>query len=481
MKDRQRVDHPLKFEVLPKNDRERIYSAALEVLERTGIKIREQEALFLLKEAGGQVEKDVVHIPSRLVEEALRTAPKEISIYSRDGQPAMLLNTRNSYFGNGSDCVYILDSFTGERRKFTKEDVEKAAIICDALPNINFVMPAGIISDKPAVVAGLHAFQATTFNTPKPILFTALNRQGAENIIKVASIVAEGEDELCRKPFIMHYVETTSPLSYSTDAAKMLLLSAEKGIPIVCAPGPIGGASAPVTLAGILVLHLAECLSEVVIAELKSEGVPVILGGCASIMDMKSAVSAYGGPEFYLLNAALSELCHFLNLPMFGTAGCSDAKMVDGQAAIESATSCVTQALSNANLIHDMGYIDSGLTTSFDMLVTTDEIVGMTKRIVDGVNTDADRLAVDLIGKVGPGGNYLAEPHTLKYFKDEHWMPKLIDRRNYEGWVKSGSRSFEERANKKVKSILDRHGVVSLEESKKEEILSLIKSREAEA
>lgn len=471
MEDRERAGHHPKLEVLSKDDQERIYSAALEVLEQTGIKIRVQEALSLLKEAGAQIERDIVHIPSRLVEEALKAAPKKISIYSRDGEPAMLLNTRNSYFGNGSDCVYILDSFTGERRKFTNEDVEKAAVICDALTNIDFVMPAGIVSDKPATVANLHAFQATTFNTSKPVLFTALNRQGAKAIIKAASIVTGGEDELRKKPFIMHYIETTSPLSYAKDAAEMLLSSAEKGVPIVCAPGPIAGASAPVTLAGILVLHLAESLSELVIARLKNEGTPAIIGGCPSIMDMKTAVSTYGGPEFYLLNAALTELCHSLDLPMFGTAGCSDSKKVDSQAAIESAISAVTQALCGANLVHDVGYIESGLTQSFDMMVMTNEVLGMVKRVKDGIKVDDDHLAVHLIDKVGPGGNYLAEPHTVKYFRSEFWMPEFMNRENYESWIEGGSRSLEERANKRVKSILANHKVTPLEERAKEEIL----------
>lgn len=467
-----------RFEVLSDDDLERIYSKALLVLDHTGVRIPEEDAISLLKDAGGKVEKDIVHIPKEIVKEALASSPKEIQIYSRDGQPALFLNTKNSYFGNGSDCIFILDSFTGERRKFTKDDVEKAARVIDALENIDFVMPAGIISDKPITAAGLHAFQATTFNTEKPILFTALNREGAFDIISVASIIAGGEDILQKKPFILHYVETTSPLSYSNDALKMLLQSAEKGIPIVCAPGPIAGATAPATLAGTLVLHLAESLSELVIAQLKNSGTPVIIGGCASIMDMRTTISAYAGPEFYLLNAALTQLCHLLHIPMFGTAGCSDAKKVDSQAAIESASSVITQILCGADLIHDVGYIESGLTQSFDMMVIINEILGMAKKIKDGINIDDDRLAVDLINRVGVGGNYLAEEHTLKYFKGEFWMPELMNRQIYESWVEDGKKSLEELANEKARSILEENRVTPLEESKKREILRLIESRE---
>ncbi len=479
MKDRQRAVRRSKFEVLSKDDQEKIYSAALEVLEKTGMRLHEPEALSLLKAAGATVEKDMVRFPVRLVERALETAPKEVLLYTRDGQPALLLNTQNSYFGNGSDCVYILDSFTGDRRRFTKEDVGNAARVVDALENLDFVMPAGIVSDKPVSVADVHAFQVTTFNTVKPVCYTAMTRQETADIIDVASIIAGGEDELRKKPFLIQYIETSSPLSYSTGAAEMLLLCAERGVPIICSPGPIAGASAPATLAGILVLHLAESLSMLVISQLKNEGTPAVIGGCASVMDMKTTVSAYGGPEFWLLNAALTELCHSLGLPMFGTAGCSDAKKVDGQVAIESALSAATQSLCGADLIHDVGYIDSGLTQSFDSLVIADEILGMVDRIRTGIEVDDERLAVDLIDKVGAGGNYMAQPHTVKYFRSEFWMPELLTRENYESWIEGGSKTLEERANEKTKSILNDHKAPPLGEEIKEEIFHFLESREA--
>ncbi len=478
MREQKKSGYLPKLEVLSDSDRERIYSAALDVLEKTGLRIQDKDAISLLLNTGGKIKKDMVQISSRMVQEALDSAPKEIQIYNRDGQTAMLLNTKNSYFGNGSDCVFILDSFTGERRKFMKEDVEKAAIILDALENIDFVMPAGIISEKLSSVAGLLAFQATTVNTSKPILFTALNRQGAKDIFRLASIIAGGEDDLRKRPYIMHYVETTSPLSYSDDALQMLLLSAEKGVPIICAPGPIAGASAPTTLAGVLVLHLAESLSELVIAQLKNRGAPVIIGGCASIMDMRTTVSAYSGPEFFLLNAALTELCHFLNLPMFGTAGCSDSKKVDGQAAIESASSIITQLLCGADLIHDVGYIESGLTQSFDMMVMSNEIVGMAKRMKNGIKIDDDHIALDLIHELGAGGNYLAEEHTLKYFKTEFWMPGFMNRQIYESWAKDGKKGLEDLVKEKVKRILDEHRGSPIGEGKTREIISLLESRE---
>ncbi|MCD6472482.1 trimethylamine methyltransferase family protein [Candidatus Aerophobetes bacterium] len=477
MRSNQKIYETPQFEILSENQRERIYSAALEVLEHTGVKIQGEKALSLLKEAGASADGEIVYIPSYLVENALRSTPKKVLIYTRDGNLAMRLEGFNSYFGTGSDCPSILDSFTGERRKFTKRDVEQAAVICDTLPNIDFMMSMGLISDKPTVVTDIHQFQAMVFNTKKPIVFTSLTIPGAEDIIKMAGIIAGSEEELRRKPFIIHYIEPSSPLAVSKEAVDRLLLSADKGIPVVFTPGPMAGATSPATLAGTLVTALAESLSGIVLSQLKREGLPLIVGGTSGIMDMRTAITPYGGPEFYLLNAAMSELCRFIGVPMFGTAGCSDAKKFGEQAAIESSLSVITQVLSGANLIHDIGYLESGLTGSFDMLVLTDEIIAMAKRFMRGINTDDERLALQVIDKVGPGGNYLVEDHTLKYFK-EYWEPKLIDRQNYKRWSDKGSKSLGERVNEKVKSILAEYKTEPLEDKKQREVLKIIEFRE---
>jgi len=473
MRSNQKVYKTPQFEVLSENQRERIYSAALEVMEHTGIRIQSKEALSLLKEAGARINGEIARIPSYLVENALRSAPQKVLIYTRDGDLAMRLEGSNSYFGTGSDCPFILDSFTGERRKFTKKDIEQAAVICDALPNINFMMSMGLISDKPASITDLHQFQAMTFNTRKPIVFTSLGRRGAEDIIKMAGIIVGSEEELSRRPFVIHYVEPSSPLTISKDAVDRLLLSADKGIPALFTPGSISGATSPVTLAGTLVTSLAESLSGIVLSQLRREGLSLIMGGISGIMDMRTTLSPYGGPEFYLLNAAMSELCKFIKMPVFGAAGCGDANKFDEQAAIDSALSVITQVLSGANLIHDIGYIEAGLTSSFDVLVLTNEIIDMVKRFMKGINTDDEHLALEVINKVGPGGNYLVEDHTLKHFR-EYWEPELMNRQNYEGWIEKGGKDLGERVNEKVKSILAEYKTEPLEDKKQREILKII-------
>jgi trimethylamine--corrinoid protein Co-methyltransferase len=478
IKSNQLVYETPQLEVLNEEMRAVIYSSALEILQRVGVKIEKKEALALLKDAGARVENDTAYIPEFLVKEALSSVPSKILIYNRNGELAMRLEPGYYYYGTGSECPNVLDPETGEIRHFTQEDIKKAVIVMDALPNIDFVMSLGIIWDRPVHIADLCQFQEMVFNTNKPIVFTSYDVRGNEDIFQMASIVAGGEDELINKPFILHYIEPSSPLRASKEAIDKLLFCSEKAIPSIYTPCPSGGATSPVTLAGTLTQTLAECLSGIVLSQLKRRGAPIILGGVLTAMDMKTTAYLYGGPEFQILEAALGEMGRYLEIPVFGTAGCSDAKIVDQQAAIEGSLSIALGMMSGANLIHDVGYLGSGLVGSPDMLVMCDETIGMMKRFMRGIEVDPEHLATEVVRKVGPKGNFLAELHTMRHFKAAHWHPKLLDRRGYEKWAKDGGKSLGQRVNEKTKKILREHRPEPLAEAKQAKILDLISSEE---
>ncbi len=478
MRVNQQIYRTPQFGVLTEGDCKAIYSASLEVLERTGVRMENEEVLSLLKDNGACIKGDIAHIPSYLVEESLRYAPKKILIYSREGKLAMKLEGTNSYFGTGSDCPNIIDSFSGKLRKQTRKDIGQGALIADALANIDFVMSMGLISDEPMPVTDLYQFQEMVFNTTKPIVFTSHDKRGNQDIIDMASIIAGGEDKLRQKPFIIHYIEPSSPLKHSRAALDKLLLCSEKQIPIIYTPCTSGGATAPVTLAGNIVLALAEGLAGVVVSQLKNKGTPIILGGVITVMDMRTTTFCYGAPEFYLLSAGLAKVCQFLDMPVFGTAGCTDSKVLDEQAAIEASLSIIIESLSGANLIHDVGYMASAMTGSFDMLVMSDEIIAMVKRIMRGISVDEESLCVDVIDKVGPGGNYLTEEHTLRHFRTEYWRPQLLDRSSYHVWAGKGSKSLNQKVNEKVKSIFKERQLRPLDKQKANQILQLIAKEE---
>jgi len=202
---------------------------------------------------------------------------------------------------------------------------------------------------------------------------------------------------------------------------------------------------------------LAEFLVGLVLSQLKRRGAPVIMGGVMSSMDMATSILSYGAPELVLASAAMTDVAKWLGLPMFSTAGCSDAKSLDQQAGIESAMSIVVAALSGANLIHDVGYLESGLLGSFDMLVMSDETIGMAKRILGGVRVTPETLATDLIEQVGPGGHYLTREHTRRNFRSELWLPTLIDRQMRRSWEASGKKTMGDRVRGRVRQILKEH------------------------
>ena len=455
MKVNYQIQNTTQFSVLSNDQIEMIYMAALRVLESTGVKVHEDEGVALLTDAGGHVsDGNLVHIPSHAVKSALQTAPERVGLYGRNGNGAVILEKNKVYYGTGSDCPFILDSQTKERRSFTFDDVANAAKIADSLPNIDFFMSLGLVSDVPTFTYDRHQFLAMVANTTKPLIITAVDKAGLADIHEMCCVIRGGEEEFKKRPLIALYAEPSSPLNHTKTAVEKLLYAAEHNIPVIYTPCPIAGATAPATLAGILVQALAECLSGLVMAQQKNRGCPVIIGGVVSLMDMGRLIYSYGAPELHLLSAALTDICKWLNMPNFSTGGCSDSKVIDQQAAIESSLSILFATLSGANLVHDIGYLEYALVGSYDMLVLTDEIIGMVKHIARGIRVDEESLALDVIHNVGPGGNFLAEEHTLKHFREEFWFPKLINRQNYENWMEDGSTSLADRVNKKVLNIL---------------------------
>ena len=350
----------------------------------------------------------------------------------------------------------IRDSpYTDERRRYTYKDIYNAAKIAEASPHIDFHMSLGLTSDVPIGSYDRHQLLAMLQGTTKPLVITAVDKNGLADQYEMACELLGGPEEFAKAPLFVVYIEPSSPLSNSKEAVEKVLYSAEKGIPAIYTPCPMCGATAPTTLAGLLVQCLAESLTGIVLAQIKKKGAAIIIGGLVSVMDMSTTILSYGAPEMTLLSAAMTDIAKRLRLPMFSTAGCSDAKVLDQQAAIESAISIAIAALSGANLIHDVGYLESGLIGSYDMLVMSNEVIGMVKHILRGITVDDEHLAVHVIDRVGPGGHYLADDHTLKHFRTEFWYPTLIDRRRWEDWESDGSKSLGQRVREKVLDIIE--------------------------
>jgi len=465
-----------------------IHLASLQILERTGVEVRDPTALDLLREAGARVNGTRARIPASLVKWALEVAPERVTLYTRDGKPDVLLEDRRVYFGTGSDLPFTIDLHTGERRPTTKQDVGNVARVCDALPNIAFVMSGGIATDvRPTRDSFVHQFEAMVANTTKPIVFTAQDNEDVRCIHEMATIVAGGADRLARSPFLALYSEPITPLIHTRMGTEKVLFCAEHGIPVVYTPGLMAGGTAPVTMAGAIAQGNAELLSGLAIAQLGarrysasgSGAASFIYGGVFTAMDMRTCIFSYGSPSLMLMSAALADLAHFYRLPVFGVAATTDAKTADVQAGIEYGASVLMAALSGSNLVHDVGYVDSGLTMSLEMLVAADEIVAMVRGILDVVEVNDETLALDVIDRVGPGGHFLSDPHTLAHCRSAHWHPVLMDRANYDQWTAAGKTTYQQRLNERAREILSTHQPAPLSEEKARAVSQAMAARNA--
>lgn len=472
-----RQNGSVQFRVLSDDQCEQIVLAAYEVLERVGARFHEPEALEILKQAGCVVSDETrVRFPAGVIQRALATVPARFTLFTRDGRPAIKVEPNRAYFGPGPTCPNFIDPKTGKRRPFVKRDAALTARVCDALPNIDYVMSLGSINDVPQDKADIHEFDAMARETVKPIMSWSFSRQSLMQIHEMCAAVKGSKEKYARAPFMIFYAEPSSPLKHSAAALQKLIYCAREGIPLVYTPCPIAGATAPATLAGVLVQNLAETLSGVVLSQLIRPGTPVVVGGVVSILDMRTTILAYGAPELALLSAGATEVARKLGLPMFSTAGCTDAKCIDEQAAVEGAFSVLMAALSGANFVHDVGFIESAMTGSLEQLVMCDEIIGMARFIARGIRVDEEALAVDAIAEAFETTNFLAMSHTADNFRREFYFPGLMDRYRYGEWAADGKKTLGDRVRERMRQLLDGHRAPALERQVTEKFDAIVKT-----
>jgi trimethylamine--corrinoid protein Co-methyltransferase len=432
-----------------------LHEASLEIMSRTGMRFFEEEALDLFRRAGADVsEGNLVRIPPHLVEWALRTVPKNITIFDRNAHRAMSLGGYRSYFGPGSDCSYIYDLDTGQRRLAVLEDVVRAVRLVDALPNYDFVMSMFLPSDVPQDLYERRQMAVMLQESTKPIVFVGLEAASTVYAVEMASAVAGSLESLQRCPFIINYVNVVSAFRHNEQSVKRLLYAAERNLPTIYAPSKSRGTMAPITVAGALALGNAGQLAGLVLSQLKREGSPFLrsLPGGDGI-DMRSMVSLYAAPDGGSFGL---DLAHHYGIPIFGMAGCSDAKTFDAQAAAEAALTLFDNALNGANLIHDVGYLDCATTGCLEFLAFCDDLIGWLRRYLRKLEISEETLALDLIHQVGPDGHFIDRKHTLHHVREE-WVPALMDRNNYQRWAADGGTTLQERANCRVREVLAGH------------------------
>lgn len=476
-----RETQKVSFSVLSKDDLEAIHWATLDVLETTGIRIYSKKCLKILEEAGCTVsyKENLALIPPHLVEEALRKKRKSIRLCGRNPKYNANLDGRHVYITNDGNGTQTFDLKTGRRRASTKDDIAKSAIISDALDAVHIYWPMVSAQDVPLHVRHLHDLEAALANTEKHITFeTTMTPKEALFQIEMAKAVVGTEEELGKKPIISSLHCTNAPLQVHGGCIEAALEFAKADVPIMFFGMPQPGATGPVTLAGSMVINNAEVLGCLLVTQLTCPGAPVIYGAGIAAFDMKACMRAGGGPEHALTDAAAGELARYYGMPSIVGGFVTTAKAPGAQASYEKFTSGFLPVLSGCDMISGIGLVDDCKALPFEEILIDAEIVKIVFRLAQGIEVNDGTLALDVIRKVGLGGNFLAERHTLDYLKKEHFIPELTDRRSYEAWLKDGAKDIVKRAKEKVRMILEKHKPEPLEKDVAKQIREIIKRAE---
>jgi trimethylamine---corrinoid protein Co-methyltransferase len=444
------------FSLFTREQCEAVHHASLEILRRTGVRVDHPRALALLEGTDATItDGNLVRLPPGMVEWALAGPPSRIALCKRgSSEVAVRMEGREVSFGTGSACPNYLDPRSGERRPFTEADVIECVRLVDALPELDFCMSMGMPSDLNPRAPYCDEFALMLENTAKPLVFTLGSRAECEAIVAMAAAAAGGMDELRLNPNLLGYGQPTSPLLHGEDSTEKLMYMAEAGLPIVHQASPMMGGAAPMSMAAALALGNAELLSGLVIHQLVRRGAPFVYGCGLHHMDMRTTIAVYGAPEFELARAAVTEMARYYDLPHYGYAGYTDSCVMDEQAASDATSSVMVALLSGQHLVHDVGYIEAGITVSPEMIVFTADVIGRLRHFTAGIDLSPDAFALDLIDEVGPGGSYLATEHTLQHFK-EFWQPTLYSRLRWDDWRRKGSKDLGQRLREKTVALMD--------------------------
>jgi len=460
-------------------DCRRVHAATLTVLDECGVEVRNfPQALELFSGAGARVTDTRVRIGPDLVERALASAPRSWPVSSRGGeaQPgaaALDLRDGESYFGPGSDCLSIRDPETAELRRVTVADIEGLAGLCERLPNIDFVMSMGLPVDAPRIVDDLAAAAAMFSATRKPLLVAPKDGL-AVGVLRDMAIACGGLEAAAS---IMVYAMPSPPLQHDGDALGKVIACAELQVPLIYASAPSCGTTAPRSVPAAVMLGNAEVLSGLVLHQSVRPGAPFVYGAGVGATDMRTGFDGHGAPEAWLGQQLGADLARFYGLPSFNYAGMTDANDLDEQWAAEEFAFTVLGALQRSTLIHDLGYLQVGLQSSYESLVFGDECVAWARSFLQEMRVDAEALAVGEIIAVGPGGHHLARRYTRQHNRD-FWIPTLFDRSVHDRWAADGSCTLKDRVRTKVAALRAEEPLYRANEATRQELAQLLKAAE---
>jgi len=473
----------ISVKILSEREIQSIHDAALGILRDTGIMVHHDGALGLMAQAGARVDKDsrIARLPEKLVMDSIEQAGKKYVLYGRNPQ-------RTARFGYG-DLVLMsspgqyswIDTDSGERRAATIRDAREAIKLGDALSNITIVGSMAQPEQVSQAWRDVYLTAELVKGTSKPTRCWVKNGRTARYILQIYRTVAGGDASLREKPMVEAFLEPISPLQLPKDGLDIVREFAQAGQPVSIGPMAMTSATAPATLAGTLAQENAEILAGLVVTQLFAPGTPITYGGIPHIMDPRTSICSFGSPEQGLMAVAMVQMARHYGFPVYINVGLTDAKVPDAQAGIEKGTSLLAGALAGADTFGHCGICGTDHAGSLVWLYLDNEVMEYVKRIVRGFEVNADTLATEVVREVGPGGNFLAEHHTVEHFRKELWLPGAAwTRESWDAWAAGGKRSMAERIKDEVKRILDSHKPEPLEAETAKQVDSIVETAKRE-
>ena len=447
----------------------RVHETTLALLADTGVDMHHAGARELCRAAGARVQGTRVRLPRELVERALASAPRSFVLPGRGAVAApLVLEQGQTWFGTGPDCLYVCDLDSAERRRARLADVTAAAALSEKLSQIDFVMSMALPEDVDGDVVDLTQFAAMLAATSKPICVSSPFGGDSLTVMhEMAALCGEAASFAC-------LAMASPPLSLDEVAADKTIACARLGVPLVMSTAPSAGSTGPASIPALVLISNAEILATLVLHQLAAGGAPFVYGAGIGVMNMRTGADPYMPPGASLGDVAGCDLAAFYGLPSWSYAFCSDSKLLDEQWALEAGIAALLGAASRATLLHDVGYLETGMQGSLEAIVLGDEMAGYARAFLQELPVDDEALLLEEIAAVGPGGVHLGRPYTRAHHRD-FWRTELLDWSPHERWRASGGHSLRERLRVRTRELCSAPPAFSLDGSIRERLDGLVK------
>lgn len=456
------------FSFLTDDEIQYVHQASLEILEETGLLVRNEKARKRFAKHGANVdhETEMVRIPSEIVEKYRKMVPPTITLRGRDPAFDITFPRKLPVIATASSAPDIVDPVTGICRRSTSEDIARIAHLVNELPGFDLFSISTLADDAPKDQFSLTRFYTALKNCVKPVRTSVYDIREAKQVIKLGELIAGSPEAFWQRPFInFGYCAAVSPLTLDFDSTDTMMYFAENNITAYGTIAPMGGLSTPLSLPGMLTIMNAEWLAVATLAQMSKPGTAHIYNFLPVFADMRDGAYAPGAIEIGMMNAAVCQMARFYNVPAGGYLGLTNSKVCDAQSGFEKGMSPLMGALSGADFIVMGGLQDALMSFDFGQLMIDNEIACMIKRVRDGFGFSKESVSLQEIKDTGAAGMFAANPATLERMHTATFMPELADRNLREKWELEGSSTIHQRAMNKAFDILSTPNSVAFDKT----------------